>query len=560
MRPASEAYLQEEEKLRGARPRVRAVLYPFALDFGLAEGSGTFEHTRYGGEPGRLEMMEGPYPSASWTSPVMQTFAPSLDTVVATWKTETREMGVTVSLRGGTEAAAVAGASFTPLSPYKEHPLYPFFQVRVEFFCTTRCFASDTLEEADGLNAYAGDWSGDPDYDSYTGEEAFSGAISDLRLEGRLSLSESEIIDPGEVRVELARDFGALRSGSHSLRLDNRGRQWLPPENRFYFLGLPREEKRLLLYHGFSRPDGEVEWLPLYEGVLTQLGDLKDGWQERHHATLETRDWISHRLTQRVGAPTAAGERRPFMRGFYRARAELVEVTPAQITSPIKSGQGSADLRVLGDYWGVRDTTYFFLVETTGEVGAATFRWSTNGGQSWEGTSLLTAGPEAPITLSQGLVVYWEPGPGVDLVAGDRFSFTARAPVYRYRVYGAPFAAITQVYLNDEPTWEGVVADPATGELLVTGRSAQVSARVVKDNTTHPVDIIEDLLTEVGLREAIHRESFDLARSLTPEYRVGVCFENLPASQALREILRRTLFDLWVDFGEIKIQAFLGEE
>ena len=41
---------------------------------------------------------------------------------------------------------------------------------------------------------------------------------------------------------------------------------------------------------------------------------------------------------------------------------------------------------------------------------------------------------------------------------------------------------------------------------------------------------------------------------------MGVCFENIPASQALREILRRTLYDLWVEFGEIKIRAYLGEE
>jgi hypothetical protein len=51
---------------------------------------------------------------------------------------------------------------------------------------------------------------------------------------------------------------------------------------------------------------------------------------------------------------------------------------------------------------------------------------------------------------------------------------------------------------------------------------------VVKDGTTHPVDIMLDIFTEVGLGEAVHQESFELAKSLTPEYAVGVCFENIP--------------------------------
>jgi hypothetical protein len=558
MRPASAQYLQEELRLRGARSRVRAVLHPFWLDYGLGPESGIFEHTRYGGEPGKLEMEEGPFLFGSWTSPVMQAFSPCLDRVVPTWETAAHGMSVSVFLRGAAEAAQVAGATFIPLSPGKEAPLDPYFQVRVEFRSTTRCWAPDTLEEADGLTAIGVDWSGDPESDSFTGEEAFLGVIQGLRLKGLLSLPEAEILDPGEIRLELARDFSGLKTSSHRLKLDNRRSQWLPPNNKFYLVLLSQEEKLLDLYHGFTLPDGQVEWLPLYEGVLFRVGELADGWQERHRAVLETRDWISHRLNQRLGAPTPEGERRPFMRGFYRARAELVEVTPAQITNPVKVGRGSATLRVLGTFRGDHDLTFLCQAETTGEVGTATFRWSTTGGQSWQETGLIATGPEAPVYLSQGLSVYWESGLGEDLISGDQFTFTAKAPRYRYRVFGAPFAAITTVYLNDEATWEGVVANPETGDLLVVGRSAQVSARVKKDNTTHPVDIIEDLLIEVGLGGAIHRDSFALARTLTPEYHIGVCFENVPASQALREILQRTLFDLWVDFGEIKIRAYLG--
>jgi hypothetical protein len=55
------------------------------------------------------------------------------------------------------------------------------------------------------------------------------------------------------------------------------------------------------------------------------------------------------------------------------------------------------------------------------------------------------------------------------------------------------------------------------------------------------------------------QDSFALAKSLTPEYAIGIRFENLTAAQAIREIVRRCLYDLWIDFGEIKIRAYLGE-
>ena len=46
MRQAGADYLREEARSRGARPRVKAVLFPFDLDYGLAPGSGEFIRTR----------------------------------------------------------------------------------------------------------------------------------------------------------------------------------------------------------------------------------------------------------------------------------------------------------------------------------------------------------------------------------------------------------------------------------------------------------------------------------------------------------------------------------
>ncbi|MBM4285807.1 MAG: hypothetical protein FJ128_11260 [Deltaproteobacteria bacterium] len=559
MRQAGAEFLQEENRRRGARPRVKAVVYPFALDYGLATGSGEFVNTAYGGETGRVDLEGGYVTSGSWTSPVMHTFSPNLDRVAAIWEDGAGYLEMSVYLRSAAGVAQVAAAPYEKLTPGQEAALAPYFQVKVEFVQTDRNWAVDDPGQADGFTAYALDDAGEAGYDSCSGDGSAPGYVAGLSLEGLLSLPEGEIIDAGRVRVELARDFGELRSGDHILVVDNRSGQWLPGSDNFYFLGLPWREKRLALHHGWELPGGAVEWLPVYQGVLERLGGMSHAWRGRHRAQVESQDWLAARLRRSIGGPGEDGERRPFLRGAYRARAELTETTAATVDAPVKSGSGSAILTVAGAYRGEENRAYRVTAETTGELGSATFRWSANDGQSWRETGIVTTGPEDPVRMEEGLAVYFEAGIGNDFVAGDTWTFTARAPVFHYRVYGAPFESITDVYLNGEETRDRVAADPADGVILVTGRSASVEARVVKDATTHPVDIISDILAQVGLEEAVHQDSFDLARSLTPEYAVGVCFENLPAAEALREVVSRTLFDLWVDCGEIKMRAYLGE-
>lgn len=529
MRDASASYLQEEARLRGARPRVKAVISPFDLDFGLAPGLGVYENTIFGGEPGKIVLVEGHFSYAAWTSPVRRTFSAFLNQATPVWEDHVSYMTTGVYLRSADCEAEIGASPFQPVKSGEIVELKRFFQLKVDFTHST--------------------WSGEP-----------AGCVSGLRLEGRLTIPESEIIDAGEVRVSLARDFSEHRVGDHALVLDNREGQWLPISGNFAFLGLPWEQKRIDLYHGWELPDGSTEWLLVYRGVVESLTGMTHGWRERHRVRLESRDWIAHLLKKRIGTPNAAGDRQPFLRGTYLARGELVETTPARVNAPVKTGGGSATMKVLGTYRGRRDQDYLLKVESAGEVGEATFRWSTNQGQSWRETGISAMGAEDPVELEEGLAVYWESGIGPDFAAGDCFSFHANAPVYHYRVFGAPFTRIASVYLNGEETWEGVTADPATGEILVTGQSAVVEARVVKDATAHPVDIISDILEEVGLAEAMDQDSFALAKSLTPDYAIGVCFENLTAAQALREIVRRTLYDLWVDFGEIKIRAYLGED
>jgi hypothetical protein len=557
MRQAGADFLQEEGRGRGARPRVKAVLSPFELDYGLAPGSGEFSQTAYGGEPGKLVMGDGYYTSGSWTSPVVQTFSPYLDEAVPTWEEPAGHMDVEVRLRTGETPESLAQAAFALLVSGQAIALAPYFQVQVDFAETIRAWALDDPGEADEFTAYAVDQAPDEGFESYAADGP--GCLIGFRLAGRLTLPEREIIDPGGMRVDLARDFSELRTGDNVLVLDNRMGQWLNRAENSYLQEPDWTRKQLSLYHGWELADGTVSWQLLYQGVVQRLAGMAHGWRQPHRVRLESQDGVAAGLKQMIGAPADTGERRPFMRGTYLARGELTRVIEAAIGEIEWTGSGSATLKLLGSYRGDYLQNYLLEVETSGEVGSASFRWSHNQGQSWQKTGLATAGADDLVELEEGLSVYWESGVGTDLVAGDRWTFTASPPIYHYQIFGAPFEAITTVYLAGEEDNDRVTAETGTGLIQVIGKNASLSARVVKDHTTHPVDMVADILEEVGLGQAIHQDSFALAKSLTPEYVFGVRFEKVTAAQAIREIVRRGLYDLWIDFGEIKMRAYLGE-
>ncbi|MGA9755729.1 MAG: hypothetical protein WBV23_11375 [Desulfobaccales bacterium] len=557
MRQAGPEYLQKEALCRGARPRAKAVLFPYELDYGLAPGSGEFVQTAYGGEPGKLAMGDGYYTFGSWTSPAIQTASPYLDEAVPSWEEPTGHMDVEVRLRTGETAPGLAQAAFTLLASGQTISLAPYFQVKVDFSETIRAWGLDDPGEADGFAAYAVDQSPDGGFESSASDGP--GCLADLSLAGRLTLPEREIIDPGGVRVELARDFSELRTADHALVLDNRLGQWLNRAENSALLDSDWTQRQLALYHGWELADGTVAWQLLYQGVVQRFSGMAHGWREPHRTRLESQDWVAAGLKQMIGVPADTGERRPFMRGTYLARGELTRVIEATVGEIALVGSSSAPLNLLGTYRGDYVQNYVLEVDTGGEVGSGKFRWSHDQGQSWEKTGLIAGGADAPVQLEEGLSVYWQAGVGPDLVAGDRWTFTAFPPVYQNQVFGAPFAAFTAVYLDGETDDDRVTAEANTGLIEVSGKNAQVSARVVKDYTTHPVDIVTDILAEVGLGQGIHQDSFALAKSLTPEYAIGVRFENLTAAQAIREIVRRCLYDLWIDFGEIKIKPYLGE-
>ncbi len=93
-----------------------------------------------------------------------------------------------------------------------------------------------------------------------------------------------------------------------------------------------------------------------------------------------------------------------------------------------KYGSGSATLILSGDYTRTERRYFVIQIETGGEVGQATFRWSRDGGLTWEGTGLITGDRHHPLALWGGGSVAWEGGAGPDLVSGDYWTFLAGEP------------------------------------------------------------------------------------------------------------------------------------
>lgn len=99
---------------------------------------------------------------------------------------------------------------------------------------------------------------------------------------------------------------------------------------------------------------------------------------------------------------------------------------------PQKEGAGSASAILGGTYTGTNDLDYYIEVESTGEIGAATFRWSDDGGVTFVATGVATS--TAAVALNNGVTVRWTQGSGNDVVDGDFWRFKAYLPYHRRNV------------------------------------------------------------------------------------------------------------------------------
>lgn len=93
-----------------------------------------------------------------------------------------------------------------------------------------------------------------------------------------------------------------------------------------------------------------------------------------------------------------------------------------------KYGSGSATLVLSGDYQHQERRLFVLQIEHGGEIGTATFRWSKDGGRTWEEEGVVTGDREHPVPLYGGLEVAWEGGAGTHFYSGDYWTFWGGEP------------------------------------------------------------------------------------------------------------------------------------
>ena len=252
-------------------------------------------------------------------------------------------------------------------------------------------------------------------------------------------INDDQIIDCGSLIASRPGYFHDIHGQTHVLTLNNRSRQWIPGSPNYLMAGGMWFGKEIHLYTGFELPSGAITWILQYVGRIRDIRDITDSFTGKHQIKIFSSLLLHEILSQAIGAPATDGTRQPFMAGYYKARAEISTSTDPYVGAVTKSGSGSATLTVTGTPYNDVDNNFIVQAETTGEIATATFRWSLDGGNSWEKSGLVSQTSIDPIRLKEGVSIYFTVGTGNDLVAGDTFSFTAYARRTTYIIAGAPF-------------------------------------------------------------------------------------------------------------------------
>ena len=104
----------------------------------------------------------------------------------------------------------------------------------------------------------------------------------------------------------------------------------------------------------------------------------------------------------------------------------LSSMAKGRITALRRTGTGASMLSVTGQYSGIIDRDYYVEIQTTGEVGVATYKWSQDDGVSFVATGVVTT--ETAASLNNGLSIAFSRATGQDCVSGDVWRFRAYLP------------------------------------------------------------------------------------------------------------------------------------
>ncbi len=556
MKQAGAQYIAEEKRLYGAIPKIMAEILPFDVDIGLAPGSGTFVNCSAPSSDSLL-LDEGYTTSGSWTSDIRQTYLGQLSKVKPTCTNLSGYNSSSLYVRSGASFEEAIDNPWVRADWGSWSLLEAFYQLKIVLADFIRAWAVDDAGDADGHTAYAIDGGTDA-YLSYAVDGEFPGRLSDIRFIGAIEIDEEKIIDCQNLIVNRPMVFSDILAQTHVLTIDNRERQWIPGHQNFLMADGLWYGKEIHIYTGFELPTGEISWVKQYVGLIKDITDITTSFGGKHQAKIKSSLMVHEKLNQLIGAPKADGTRNPFISGYYLARAEITSSTDPYLGEVTKDGLGSAMLVAMGTPSNHEDVHFLIEAETTGEVSVATFRWSIDNGASWEKAGIVSMTSANPFTLRHGVMIYFVPGVGTDLEAGDRFSFTAYARRTVYTIPGGPFDAITNVYHNGVEMFN-VPVDLNAGSIELIGPSGFVDARVVKSATTNPVDIISDIMDEVGLSENKDSVSFSNAKQALADYQIGVRFEGFQAWKAIQYVCQTCLIFFWIEADKAYLSAYTGD-
>jgi len=117
----------------------------------------------------------------------------------------------------------------------------------------------------------------------------------------------------------------------------------------------------------------------------------------------------------------------PYRKIVNELPEELAQILITRLTAAerLTSYGSPCDMTVLGWYKGSADREYRVVIDTGGDVGVATFKWSRNGGVGWVST-LIPIEDTDPIDLEDGISIQFGSDPTqTDYVVGETWRFYA---------------------------------------------------------------------------------------------------------------------------------------
>jgi len=152
------------------------------------------------------------------------------------------------------------------------------------------------------------------------------------------------------------------------------------------------------------------------------------------------------------------------------------------VTKALKQGTGSAIINTGGVFSGLQSLEYAVKIDSvtagTG-IGQATFKWSEDGGESWEAAGIATSADI--VSLSHGVNVKFTSVGGDDFALNDTWFFKGVSP----------FSAARMLDLSRDSRWRSGQLQSPNSITIDLGEPGQVAAVILHDhNLTEAADIV----------------------------------------------------------------------